>query len=164
MPYIGEKFKDFHSFASSKLIDILPEETVNEAVVYEISNFESIILINNDGKLKAEKLPIEAQISPIKNSLVEDFNDDGFKDILIVGNHYAVEVETVRYDAGFGSLFLGDGKNKFKFLSSDLSGFYTPTDGRSISSLKTNNNDRVYLITNNNDSLALFKKNKFISN
>lgn len=164
MPYVGEKFKDFHSFASSKLIDILPEETVNEAVVYEISNFESIILINNDGKLKAEKLPIEAQISPIKNSLVEDFNDDGFKDILIVGNHYAVEVETVRYDAGFGSLFLGDGKNKFKFLSSDLSGFYTPTDGRSISSLKTNNNDRVYLITNNNDSLALFKKNKFISN
>ena len=160
MPYVGEKFKDFHSFASSKLIDILPEETVEEAVVYEISNFESIILINNNGKLTAEKLPIQAQISPIKNSLVEDFNNDGFKDILLVGNHYGVEVETVRYDAGYGSLFLGDGKNKFKFLSPDKSGFYTPTDARSVSSIKTNNNGRVYLVTNNNDSLALFKKNK----
>lgn len=160
MPYVGEKFKDFHSFASSKLIDILPEETVEEAVVYEISNFESIILINNNGELTAEKLPIQAQISPIKNSLVEDFNNDGFKDILLVGNHYGVEVETVRYDAGYGSLFLGDGKNKFKFLSPDKSGFYTPTDARSVSSIKTNNNGRVYLVTNNNDSLALFKKNK----
>ena len=58
-----------------------------------------------------QKLPIQAQISPIKNSLVDDFNNDGFKDILLVGNHYGVEVETVRYDAGYGSLFLGDGKN-----------------------------------------------------
>jgi len=158
MPYVGEKFKDFHSFASSKLIDILPEETVEKAVIYEISNFESIILINNNGILTAEKLPIQAQISPIKNSLVEDFNNDGFNDLLLVGNHYGVEVETVRYDAGYGSLFLGDGKNKFKFLSSDKSGFYAPTDGRSISSIKTNNNGRIYLVTNNNDSLTLFKK------
>mgnify|MGYP005990725105 CR=1 FL=1 len=162
MPYVGEKFKDFHSFASSKLIDILPEETVEEAVVYEISNFQSIMLINNNGKLTAENLPIQAQISPIKNSLIEDFNDDGYKDILIVGNHYGVEVETVRYDAGYGSLFLGDGKNKFKFIPSDLSGFHIPLDSRSISSIKTKNNDRVYLITNNNDSLAIFKKNRFL--
>ena len=38
---------------------------------------------------------------------VGDFNADGFKDIMIVGNHYGVEVETTRYDAGFGGVFLG---------------------------------------------------------
>ncbi|MBT5615895.1 MAG: CRTAC1 family protein [Flavobacteriales bacterium] len=159
MPYVGEKFKDFHSFASSKLIDILPEKTVEEAVVYEISNFESILLINENGKLTAQKLPIQAQISPIKNSLVDDFNNDGFKDILLVGNHYGVEVETVRYDAGYGSLFIGDGKNKFKFLPPTSSGFYIPTDSRAISSIKTINNSKIYLVTNNNDSIALFKNN-----
>ena len=159
MPYVGEKFKDFHSFASSKLIDILPEKTVEGALVYEISNFESILLINNNGKLTAQKLPIQAQISPIKNSFVDDFNNDGFKDILLVGNHYGVEVETVRYDAGYGSILLGDGKNKFKFLPPSSSGFYIPTDSRAISSIKTINNSKMYLVTNNNDSIALFKNN-----
>ena len=163
MPYVGEKFKDFHSFASSKLIDILPEETVEEAVVYEISNFESILLINENGKLTAQKLPIQAQISPIKNSLVDDFNNDGFKDILLVGNHYGVEVETVRYDAGYGSLFLGNGENKFKFLPPTSSGFYIPSDSRSVSTIKTIKNDVFYLVTNNNDSIILFKKNENFS-
>ena len=163
MPYVGEKFKDFHSFASSKLIDILPEKTVEGALVYEISNFESILLINDNGKLTAQKLPIQAQISPIKNSLVDDFNNDGFKDILLVGNHYGVEVETVRYDAGYGSLFLGNGENKFKFLPPTSSGFYIPSDSRSVSTIKTIKNDVFYLVTNNNDSIILFKKNENFS-
>ncbi len=51
MPYVSDKFKDYHSFASSKLLDILPEDKVDDAVVYEIQNFESIILINENGKL-----------------------------------------------------------------------------------------------------------------
>ena len=30
MPYVAEKFKDYHSFASSKLLDILPEDKIEE--------------------------------------------------------------------------------------------------------------------------------------
>lgn len=159
MPYVAEKFKDFHSFASSKLVDILPEKKVENAVVYEISNFESIILINDQGKLTPKPLPIEAQISPIKSSLVDDFNNDGYKDVLVVGNHYGVEVETVRYDAGYGSLFLGDGKNNFKFLPPTSSGLHIPFDSRTIQSIKINK-EKALLVTNNNDALVLLKKNK----
>jgi hypothetical protein len=49
MPSISGKFKNYHSFASSKLIDILPKDKMNVAVVSEISNFESIILIYDKG-------------------------------------------------------------------------------------------------------------------
>ena len=159
MPYVGEKFKDFHSFASSKLIDILPENKIDEGIVYEISNFKSIVLINNNGILEPVYLPIQAQTSPIKSSLIDDFNNDGFKDLLLVGNHYGVEVETVRYDAGYGSLFLGDGKNNFKFLPSSKSGIYIPKDSRFISSLKTTEEENIYLSTNNNSTITVFKKN-----
>ena len=159
MPYVGEKFKDFHSFASSKLIDILPENKIDEGIVYEISNFKSIVLINNNGILEPMYLPIQAQTSPIKSSLIDDFNNDGFKDLLLVGNHYGVEVETVRYDAGYGSLFLGDGKNNFKFLPSSKSGIYIPKDSRIISSLKTTEEENIYLSTNNNSTITVFKKN-----
>jgi len=161
MPFISEKFKDYHSFASSKLLDILPEDKVTDAVIYEINNFESIILINEDGKLRRQSLPIEAQISPIKSSLVADFNNDGFKDIIIVGNHYGVEVETVRYDAGNGLLLLGDGDNNFKSSKPSSSGVHVPFDSRSIESIKIKNKE-VLLITNNNDSLKLLQRNKYI--
>ncbi|WP_339895869.1 VCBS repeat-containing protein [uncultured Algibacter sp.] len=156
MPYVAEKFKDYHSFASSKLLDILPEEKVENAVIYEINNFESIILINEDGQLKRQSLPIQAQVSPIKSSLVDDFNSDGFKDILIVGNHFGVEVETTRYDAGYGYLLLGDGNNNFKPLPPALSGLHVPLDSRSVQSIKIKS-DKTLLITNNNESLSMFK-------
>jgi len=159
MPYVAKKFKDYHSFASSKLLDILPEDKLGDAVVYEITNFESIILINDNGKLTAKPLPIEVQISPIKSSIVNDFNGDGFKDILIVGNHYGVEVETVRYDAGYGALLLGDGQNDFNFVSPKESGFYTPHDGRSISEIKQNGNNYLVVVTNNNATCDVFKAN-----
>ena len=158
MPYVSDKFKDYHSFASSKLLDILPENKIDDAVVYEIQNFESIILINKKGKLIRQVLPIQAQVSPVKGSIVDDFNNDGFKDILLVGNHYGVEVETVRYDAGYGSLLLGDGKNNFKFLTPTTTGFYVPNDSRSIQLLNTNK-EKLILVTNNNDDLIIFKSN-----
>ncbi len=159
MPFISEKFKNYHSFASSTLMDILPKDKMDAAVVYEISNFESIILVNDKGILKPQALPIEAQVSPIKDALVDDFNNDGFKDIIIVGNHYGVEVETVRYDAGYGLLLLGDGKNNYKPSEPSNSGVHIPLDSRSIRPLNINNEKDIILVINNNDALILLKKN-----
>ncbi|MEP5340281.1 MAG: VCBS repeat-containing protein [Algibacter sp.] len=155
MPYVSEKFKDYHSFASSNLLDILPKDKLSEAVVYQISNFESVILINEDDTLKRQSLPIQAQISPIKASLVDDFNHDGFKDILVVGNHFGVEVETTRYDAGIGSVFLGDGKNNFHQVKQTESGFYTPHDVRSINWIKQGDKKGL-IVTNNNAPISVF--------
>ena len=158
MPYVAEKFKDYHSFASSKLIDILPEDKVKDGVVYEIENFESIVLINEGGKLIRKVLPIQAQITPIKSSLVLDVNNDGFKDILLVGNHYGVEVETTRYDSGIGNVLLGDGHNNFTNMPSVESGFYIPTDSRDVKIIKQGYRNLI-IITNNNDSVSTFELN-----
>ncbi|WP_299113566.1 VCBS repeat-containing protein [uncultured Winogradskyella sp.] len=154
MPYVAEKFKDYHSFASSKLIDILPEDKVDDAVIYEISSFDSVILINDNGQLVIKSLPNEAQVSPIKSSIIMDVNQDGYQDILTVGNHYGVEVETTRYDAGFGSVLLGDGNNNFQFMSPIKSGFYVPYDSRNVIKIGDN-----ILVTNNNNNVSLFSKN-----
>jgi hypothetical protein len=157
MPYVAEKFKDYHSFASSKLIDILPEDKVEDALVYEIKNFESIILINNNGKLERKALPIEAQISPIKSTLVLDLNKDGHQDIITVGNHYGVEVETTRYDAGFGTVLFGDGNNNFKYTSPSKSGFYVPQDSRGLININQKHTSLI-LVTNNNSKPSIFSK------
>ncbi|MGC6431189.1 MAG: VCBS repeat-containing protein [Jejuia sp.] len=156
MPYVANKFKDYHSFASSKLVEILPENKVNDAMVYEIESFESIILYNENGSLVKKALPSEVQISPIKSSIVMDINGDGNEDIITVGNHYGVEVETTRYDASIGAVLLGDGKQNYIFQSPIQSGFYVPTDARDITYLKKGN-EGIFIISNNNDSLKAFK-------
>lgn len=160
MPYVAKKFKDFHSFASSKLIDILPEDKVDEAVIYQIESFESIILENKDGKLVKKSLPIQAQVSPIKSSLVIDLNNDGIKDIITVGNHYGVEVETTRYDAGYGAVFLGDKNGDYTFLNPRESGFFIPKDSRSMIVQKGKNEELRLLITNNNERISIFDKTR----
>ncbi len=156
MPYVADKFKDYHSFASSKLVEILPEDKVNDAMVYEIKSFESIILINNNGELKLKILPNEVQVSPIKSSLVFDINGDGNKDIVTVGNHYGVEVETTRYDAGIGSVLLGDGNNNFIVQSPIQSGFNVAYDSRDIAYIKSGQQN-IIIVSNNDSSLTTFK-------
>jgi hypothetical protein len=159
MPYVSEKFKDYHSFASSKLLDILPEQKVDDAVIYEIESFESIVLVNDNGQLVKKSLPNEAQVSPIKSILLLDVNKDGHQDIITVGNHYGVEVETTRYDAGYGTVLLGDSKNNFKYINPKESGFYTPKDSRDIKFVQQKDNDLI-IVTNNNTSLSIFNKTK----
>jgi enediyne biosynthesis protein E4 len=155
MPYVAEKFKDYHSFASSTLLDILPEDKLENAIKYEINNFESIILINEGGRLIKKSLPIQAQVSPIKSSLVIDVNNDGNKDIITVGNHYGVEVETTRYDAGFGTVLMGDGHNNFNYMNPTESGFHVPHDSRDMKYLKKNNQNSI-IVTNNNSTISIF--------
>jgi hypothetical protein len=38
---------------------------MNVVIVHEISNFESIILINDKGNFRSQSLPIEAQVCSI---------------------------------------------------------------------------------------------------
>jgi hypothetical protein len=155
MPFISEKFKDYNSFASANLVDILPEQGLMNAVAYEVSNFESIILTNNGRQLVRSPLAVQAQVSPIKSSIVEDFNNDGNNDILLVGNHYSTEVETIRYDSGIGTVLIGDGKNNFKAIAPTESGLHVPFDSRNVAKVK--GRDKNYLvITNNNHEPALF--------
>lgn len=154
MPYVAKKFKDYDSFASSKLIEILPENKIDESVIYEIKSFESILLINDGNKLIKQKLPNEVQLAPLKASVPIDANKDGNVDLLCIGNHFGVEVETTRYDSGYGALLLGDGKNNFSYVAPTKSGFYIPKDSRDIKSIVINGS-KHFLTTNNNAEPSL---------
>ena len=155
MPFISEKFKDYHSFALANIADILTEKKLKSSVAYEVSNFESIILINDGNRLVRKTLGVQAQVSPIKSSIVEDFDNDGNKDIMVIGNHYSTEVETVRYDSGIGTVLMGDGKNNFKAISPTKNGFHVPHDSRSVVLFKGKNKNHI-LITNNDTIPTLF--------
>ena len=55
-----------------------------------------------DGTFKTSPLPSRSQISPINSILIDDFDKDRKKDLLIAGNLFVSEVETPRADGGVG--------------------------------------------------------------
>jgi len=157
MPHLLEQFNSFHDFAIADLPTMLGEEKMDKALNYKVNIFESCILLNNGEKgFELIPLPKEAQFAPNFAFLVEDFNGDKHLDILVVGNHFDAEVETVRHDAHKGLLLLGNGKGNFQSTTLTESGFICPHEGRSLKLLR-NGNKKVILVGNNDNRLQVFE-------
>jgi hypothetical protein len=51
-------------------------------------------------------LPGHSQLSPIKKTIVEDFNQDGYPDVILAGNDHTYDISTGYFDANKGLVLL----------------------------------------------------------
>ncbi len=148
MPFIAEKFPTYHDFALASLEDIYTPEKLENAQHFEINMMESVYLENTGkGKFNIHKLPIEAQVSVITDFLIQDFDQDGQLDVILVGNKYETEVETARYDAGIG-LFLKGNQGTFTPIPAHQSGLNIKGNTRSTKIIKTKNKNIIVTTVN----------------
>ncbi|MDY7396312.1 VCBS repeat-containing protein [Aureibaculum sp. 2210JD6-5] len=162
MPFIKEKFKTYDAFGKAELKDVYGE-ALSKSIQYEATNFASGIFKNNDNtQFQFTPFENEVQISSINKILVEDFDKDGNKDLVLLGNLYASEVETPRNDASYGHYMKGDGKGGFKTIPAQKSGLYIKGDVRNAEIIRIGRKKNGYnaiLIARNNDSLKLLTNN-----
>ena len=93
MPFIKDSFPLFSDFASSTLEDIYGAENLSKALHYKATTFASVYIENkNNGGIEISNLTSEAQLSPINDMIIWDYNKDGNLDIVIGGNMYNTEV------------------------------------------------------------------------
>ena len=145
MPFVSQKFPTYDQFAVADLEKIYGKENLEKALHYSATNFSSAILLSNETSFKTHNLPVYAQISPINAGVVLDVNNDGNLDFVGVGNNYAAEVETIRYDAGVGVVLLGDGKGNFNALTPQESGFFSNKDDKDLLLI----NNYIFISRNN---------------
>ena len=86
-----------------------------------------------------------------------DLDHDGADEVIIVGNHYNSEVETVRYDASYGSI-LSYQNDDFVLKELDSSGFFNKGNAKDMGIVKTKN-EALIIVTNNNDAVQTFSFN-----
>jgi hypothetical protein len=153
-PMIAQKFPTYLSFAESDLKGILGED-IKDALHYQAHLFSSVIFVNDNGKFTIKKLPSEAQLSTVNGILINDFDGDGKKDILIAGNKFDVEVETTPADASPGVFLKGIGNGNFKSTKPLESGFFAPYNVKDVQSVKMSSGTAV-LVSSNNDLLRVF--------
>lgn len=153
MSFISKKFPNYSDFAEADIEKLYGKENLDSALHYSATNFKSIILLSGSSKkFTSNPLPIYAQFSALNKVIALDINKDGHLDFVGVGNNYAAEVETVRYDAGVGSVLLGDGKGEFKALRSFESGWFTNSDAKDLISIDIQGK-KTFIIANNNNIL-----------
>jgi len=119
------KFNDYTSFSLTGIGDMLDENMLKRLQGKLKVNITSSYLIWNDkGNFRWEKLPVSLQVSPIKRTIVQDFNADGYPDVLVAGNDYTYDVSTGYFDANKGLVLLNNGKGSFEVLTPSESGLF----------------------------------------
>lgn len=103
---------------------------------------------------------MEAQISPVMAMHAGDYNEDGYKDLLLGGNLYDVKPSLGgRQDASYGLLLKGNGDGGFTAENIQASGFYVKGEIRSILPLLTSQDDQSIVVVKNNQPLQVFERN-----
>ncbi len=150
LPEIRMRFPKYSDYASATTDEILSLYK-DDYPEFWSSHSASVIFENTeDGIFVPRELPAIAQFSPLRDALVDDFNDDGFQDILFVGNDYSNRAEEGRMNSGRGGLLLGDGN--LGFTDAGPQHFWTNGDARHV--IKINHQ---IIVVNNNGPADVFQ-------
>ena len=150
LPELKEKFKDYNSFAIADIEDVYSDLGLKDALELNANTFSSYILQNNKGHFNKIELPNYAQISSINDILIDDFNNDGMKEVVVAGNLYVSEVETTRNDASYGSIITFDRNiENLKALKPAESGLFVKGDCKKIRKLRIGEVDYLISAINN---------------
>jgi len=161
IPFLQTKYPTYADFAGEAIDDIFTSDQLQSAILRQVAEFASVVLINNGNETFTKKiLPIEAQFSPIYSLLIDDINNDGFQDLLTGGNFSGVPPDLGRYDASYGEAFLGDGQGSFTPLRFQTSGFIVNGEIRQMKKINTPNNQDRIMVARNNHTVAIFNRLK----
>lgn len=155
VPQLKQNIKKYDLFASLEINEVYDNSHLAEALHYKTQTFASSYIENlGNGSFTVTPLPNRAQFSNVNDLIISDFNDDDNLDVLLAGNLFVSEIETMRNDAGTGLLLYGDGKGDFSPETVVNSGFFAHKDVRKMRVVE---NQKLILVSNNNDDLQVFK-------
>ena len=146
------KFPTYQAYSDATIKDIFTDDQLKKATHLEAEEFRSGIFVNDKGDFHFNAFSNEAQIFPVRDFLIADYNHDGIKDILLAGNNYAVRAQSGRYDAGKGLLLLQNKEGIFSARGN--TGFHTDKDARKLLRI-----DNFIIAGNNNDKMQVFRVN-----
>ncbi|HEV2831759.1 MAG TPA: VCBS repeat-containing protein, partial [Hanamia sp.] len=155
IPIIKKRFLYAQDFAKASLNNIFSEEKLKNAEVLSADYFASSILMNQENmKFTTMPLPWLAQLSPIKDAVIINANNDSLPDILLVGNFYDNNIQMGRNDADFGTILLNKGNGRFECES--INGLQIKGQVRHIKKIMIGKQE-AYVLVRNNDSVMIIQ-------
>jgi enediyne biosynthesis protein E4 len=158
LPFLKKKYLSYGMMAGLTVEEIFGKK-LDSSALYEAYTLASVALINDGkGHFKRMELPYPMQWSPIFSFAEADFNGDGKPDLLTGGDFFGTEPYEGRYDAMPLSLYLGDGKGRFKNVLPLPAPLDTLTgEVRSIRPIRLAKGGQALIVGFNNGPLRLLR-------
>lgn len=132
-----KKFTSYKDYAEADIHAILPDEQLDGAEKREMTEAKTVVFLSNNGKLEKTELPLQAQFAPVTHIMFDDYDADGKKDLLLLGNKSNNRLKLGSMDANFGCL-LKWSNGKFEYMDQVNSGLSVGGDVKSVVELKDN--------------------------
>lgn len=154
MPSIKKQYLYAEDFAKASVSEMFAATKFNNAKQLQANYFSNSILINKGNfNFTLQSMPWEAQLSSLKSGVVFDVNEDGLKDVIVVGNFYPNNIQMSTNDADYGGVLINKGNGRFNYES--LNGLIIKGEARKIIPIKIANRT-AFLVARNNDSTIIF--------
>ncbi len=151
--YLNRDFFYYKDFAGLDVREIFSEESLSISQKLSVNNFSSMVLINYGDNFEVIELPLLAQVSPIRDIQVLDYNEDGNKDLLLVGNNSNVSPFFGSFDSNFGVLLKGEGNGNFSYINQSTSGLKIRGDVSKV--LPLDKNKSKFVIGKNDENISI---------
>jgi len=159
IPQLQSRYPTYASFGASRVEDIFSSAELQKARVLAAHTFASAVALNNgNGTFTPRPLPVEAQLSPIRAIVADDFDGDGKTDLLVAGNLYGVPPVLGRYDASYGVLLKGSGDGTFSAVDMGRSGIVLDGQVPHMAPIHLAHGQRGIVVARNNAPLELLLK------
>lgn len=155
IPVIKRRFLYASDFAKASLDEIFSEDKLKNSEILTADYFPNSVLMNK-GNMNFTTIPLPwlAQLTPYKDAVVVNANNDSLPDILIVGNFYDNNIQMGRNDADFGTILLNKGNGQFDCQS--INGLEIKGEVRHIKKINIGGQE-AYILARNNDSVEVIK-------
>jgi len=155
------RFRTYKEYSEATFDESFLKSELDSAYVVCGEWFQTSYIENRgQGNFSIKPLPLDAQFSPVYGMVADDFNQDGHQDVLMVGNLYAAEVNTGRYDASQGLYLQGDGQGNFYPAKARESGFCADGDAKGVAMLINGDGHQLVVVGNNSGPVKTYAVNK----
>lgn len=156
-----QSHKEFSTMTVAEML----QKDINTVPYKEVNMVLSTVFMNEGGiSFSAKALPAEAQFSAGFSTVVSDFDNDGFEDIFLSQNFYAVSdpQSKPRLDAGRGLWLRGDGTGNFESIPGQVSGVKLYGEQRGAAFGDYNQDGKIDLVVSQNsaDTHVFLNENK----
>jgi hypothetical protein len=151
------RFTSYKAYADATMTDIFSAEDLGKAGKLEATELRTTLFLNNKGTFTPTELPVEAQFSMVTQITSGDYNHDGHRDLLLLGNHTDNRLKLGSMDANYGCLLQGDGKGHFSYVKQPAAGICVLGDVKSVSEILVNR--QPYLVVGvSNGPIQFYKE------
>ena len=150
LPHLNKNFLSYKDFSLATIEDLFGETKLIKADKKEIFELRSSYFENiGNSTFKKHLLPFITQASQVNDIVADDFNKDGYKDLLIVGNNFEISTQLGRLDSFHGLILQNDKKGGFFWVSDDS--LKVSGASKTLQKIKLNGQNS-YVVGRNNDS------------